>query len=225
MRFLMRCSKHGCKCQPTKWPADAPAPPANAVEALDTHGRWGATACGVDIRACADVPAKGRGAYAARQLEAGALVGVYWGEPLTQRQWAVRHGWKSGERPVRLTDDEARELDARKRRLDALDADQGVRPAESRPAAAVTSASISRTASLFGGPGAPMGGVDNGGAYVFSVLLAATEPERLPPGLGGRVLYLDAEDGNRSNCELASSQLHHPQLCTPRALRPLPLLA
>ena len=54
-------------------------------------------------------------------------------------------------------------------------------------------------ASLIGDGGAPMGGARNGGAYVFSVLLAATEPERLPAGLSRRVLYLDAEDGTRSN--------------------------
>ena len=44
-----------------------------------------------------------------------------------------------------------------------------------------------------------MGGVRNGGAYVFSILLAATEPERLPPGLHRLPLYMDAEDGTRSN--------------------------
>ena len=32
-----------------------------------------------------------------------------------------------------------------------------------------------------------------------SLLVAATEPERLPKGLGNRVLYVDAEDGTRSN--------------------------
>lgn len=162
-----------------RWPSPpAPPPPASAAEALDPAGRWGARACGAEIRLCADAPAKGRGAYAARRFSAGELVGVYWGEPLTQRQWAVRHGWKYGEQPARLTEDELREQEEREARLLELEADE---------------------ASLIGDGGAPMGGARNGGAYVFSVLLAATEPERLPAGLSRRVLYLDAEDGTRSN--------------------------
>ena len=170
------------------WPLTAPPPPASDAEALDPDGRWGARACGVEVRECADVPAKGRGAFAARRFARGELVGVYWGEGLTQRQWAVRHGWKYGEAPARLTEAEVEERARREARLLELAADE---------------------AALLGGPGAPMGGVDNGGSYVFSVLVAATEPERLPPGLGHRVLYVDAEDGTRSNWTRYINHAHY----------------
>jgi hypothetical protein len=170
------------------WPPAAPPPPASDAEALDPDGRWGARACGVEVRECVDVPAKGRGAFAIRPFARGELVGVYWGEGLTQRQWAVRHGWKNGETPARLTDEERHEQAMREARLLELEADE---------------------AALLGGPGAPMGGVNNGGSYVFSVLMAATEPERLPPGMGKRVLYVDAEDGTRSTWTRYINHAHY----------------
>ena len=44
-----------------------------------------------------------------------------------------------------------------------------------------------------------MGGVDNGGSYIFATLLAACEPEALPAGMGRRPIYVDAEDPTRSS--------------------------
>ena len=73
------------------WSAAWPAAPTTAAEALDPHGPWSASACGVEIRACRD-KSKGKGVFATRKIPAHALVGVYWGEQLTQRQLDVRHG-------------------------------------------------------------------------------------------------------------------------------------
>ena len=177
-----------------EWPADAPSPPTSAAQALDRDGPWSAAACGVEIRMCSGASMlKGRGAYAVREFAKGALVGLYWGEPLTQRQWAVRHGWKSGEAPARLTADELQSQAERRQRLDEL---------------------VAEEAAMMGGHGAPMGGADNGGAYVFSLLLAATEPEQLPAGLGARVIYMDAEDGSRSSwCRYINHAHYDTQAC------------
>jgi hypothetical protein len=153
-----------------EWPFEARPPPANAAEALDPNGPWGAAARGVEVRRCSE-PQKGRGVFAARGFREGELIGVYWGEKLTQRQYAVRHGWRHGEQPTHLSADEIWESEERQARLCALSFEEGL----------------------------PMGGHANGGAYIFSTLLAATEPERLPPGLGKKAIYIDAEDGTRSN--------------------------
>ena len=72
------------------------APPQTSGEALDPDGPWGATARGVEIRPCEDVPEKGMGAFATRSIPSGELVGVYWGERLTMREHALRHGWRTG---------------------------------------------------------------------------------------------------------------------------------
>ena len=163
------------------WPHGGPGPPTDAYDALDANGRWGAASCGVEVRLCHEAPEKGRGAYATRDIEAGAVVGVYHGEALTQREWSVRHGWKYGEQPTRLTHAEAQREVERKERLERLSYEDG----------------------------APMGGAENGGAYVFAALLAATEPEPLPPGMGRRRIYLDAEDGTRSNWTRYINHAHY----------------
>ena len=66
--------------QASPWPEGERAPPTSVAEALDPDGRWGVTACGVEIRLCTDHPSKGRGAFAVRDLSAGSVVCVYAGE-------------------------------------------------------------------------------------------------------------------------------------------------
>ena len=73
------------------WPKNAPRPPANADEALSSDGQWSVQACGVRIGHCRGTEAhKGRGAFAARSLERGSVVGVYWGEFLSAREYRQR---------------------------------------------------------------------------------------------------------------------------------------
>jgi hypothetical protein len=118
------------------WPEDAPGPPpSSSAEALDPIGVWGMEARGVEVRACADA-AKGMGCFATRDVAAGAFVGLYWGEALTKREYALRHGWKNGEYATQITAAEATRQAERRERLAALTTEQG----------------------------APMGGVDNGGS-------------------------------------------------------------
>lgn len=102
------------KTQADLWPLPG-SPPTSAI-LLDADGPWGASACGVEIRLCADNAAKGRGAFAVRRLRAGDIVGVYHGEQLTQREYAIRHG-----KLAPITPDEAREQDERRARILALD--------------------------------------------------------------------------------------------------------
>ena len=74
----------------------APDPPSVVWQALDPASRWGAEACGVEIRKCMDDEEKGLGAFATREFAKGDFVGVYWGERLTQHEFDIRHGWKNG---------------------------------------------------------------------------------------------------------------------------------
>ena len=77
-------------CPADAWPADAPAaPPLKATEALDPAGIWGQVARGVQVRACTDA-SRGRGCFAVRNFAVGGFVGLYWGEALTAREYAVR---------------------------------------------------------------------------------------------------------------------------------------
>lgn len=78
------------------WPPDGPPPPRSPEEALDAAGRWGMVACGAEVRLCADDASKGLGGFATRRIAEGTVVGVYWGELLTQREYALRHGWRTG---------------------------------------------------------------------------------------------------------------------------------
>jgi len=158
--------------QAEPWPAHLAAP-ASTAEVVDPDGRWSATACGVEIRLCTDEPTKGMGAYATRPLRAGTVVGVYWGERLTMREHALRHGWRSGvavEAPSRA---DKRALAARTSRLGALSV------------------------------GAPMGpggrGEANGSAYCFSLFsddVKAAIGSTLIPQL---YAYIDGEDPDRSS--------------------------
>ena len=81
----LRNAKHAI----SKWPLAEP-PPSHSL-AIDLAGPWGAAACGVAIVPCTDNPLKGLGAFAMRPLAEGCLVGLYAGELLTQREYALRH--------------------------------------------------------------------------------------------------------------------------------------
>ena len=94
---------------------------------------------------------------------------VYYGERLTMREHALRHGWRS-QRVVRSpTEADRRALVARQARLKGL------------------------------ASGAPMRGAANGGAYVFALfsddVMAAIGDMFLPR----YIAYIDAEDPTRSS--------------------------
>ena len=72
------------------WPFTG-QPPRDRNSALDTRAPWDLTACGVEVRPCCEHPAKGMGVFARRELLKGQLVGVYWGEKLTHREYLSRY--------------------------------------------------------------------------------------------------------------------------------------
>ena len=151
------------------WPEDAPLPPESDEEALDSAGRWSAEACGVEVRACADDEAKGLGAFALRPMASGDVVGVYWGEVLTQREQALRHGWRSGLAISDATREEKAALAARAKRLAELT------------------------------HGAPVHGVSNGSSYCFSLLPEEVTAALGSAFLPKHAAYIDGEDPTRSS--------------------------
>lgn len=157
------------------WPAGERPPPKDMDEALDPDGLWGMAACGVEVKQCVDHESKGKGAFAVRQIQAGAVVAVYAGEHLTQREHSVRHDASrsaaaGGPRPLPilrpLTGGEKAALEERRHRLEELTPETG----------------------------APAGGAANGGAYTFGLL-----PDSTSAIFPGRVAFIDAEDPRRSN--------------------------
>ena len=75
-----------------KWPSGSDRPRSTtSVELVDPNGAWGADACGVTVKLCTDNLLKGKGVFAARAVSAGAVVGCFAGEPLSQRQYALRY--------------------------------------------------------------------------------------------------------------------------------------
>ena len=164
-------------CPADEWPPNAPAaPPRAATEALDSSGVWGMAARGVQVCACADDVSRGRGCFAVRDFAAGDFVGLYWGEALTTREYSVRHGWNNAQLPVDLRAHEVSGERERRQRLAVLTTEQG----------------------------APMGGVDNGGAYVVSLLQHHCHTEYIqynppPRAIHRWPLYVDAEDGLQSS--------------------------
>lgn len=161
------------------WPFDKvvgplPLDAASRASALsDSCPLFGKAARGVEVRRCAD-PSIGYGVFATRQLLRGDLVGVYLGERLTFNSWWLRHGAQRDARGclVGAADDgsaaalrDRANAAERHARLEALP--EGLRP---------------------------LGGANNGGAYVF----------KLPPACqalldGEPVHCIDAEDPNRSS--------------------------
>lgn len=75
-----------------EWCPSWPHAPTTSAEALDPHGPWSAAACGIEVRDCVEDRSKGKGAFATKDIPIHSLIGVYWGERLTQRQLDVRHG-------------------------------------------------------------------------------------------------------------------------------------
>lgn len=124
--------------QADTWPVHAGTPPVEGHEADDAH--WWAKTRGYEIKLCPDAT-KGRGVFATRRQRKGSVVGVYWGEYLTRRQFVARHGWRHGV-PIVPTEAERAEITARRARLDALSPEQG----------------------------RPMGGSENGGSYALLLL-------------------------------------------------------
>ena len=100
-----------------KWPA-AEGEPAAAGREVDDK-RWTAAARGYEVRLCDDDPSKGMGVFATRPQRRGSVVGVYWGETLTRREYVCRHGWRDGAKLV-LSDEERAAQSARRARLDLL---------------------------------------------------------------------------------------------------------
>ena len=73
-----------------RWPVCEPPPPRSAYEA--GNGSWSAAARGVEIQDCVDDPQKGKGVFAIRKIHTCSVIGVYWGEHLTSREFSLRHG-------------------------------------------------------------------------------------------------------------------------------------
>jgi hypothetical protein len=113
------------------------------ADAIDIHGDgpWSLRGCGVEIHACEENPAKGRGAFTTAVIEQGHVVGVYIGELLTQREHALRHA-ERGPLFVPPDGEEQAELDERRLCLEQL----------------------------AGTDGAPIGGPDNAASYSFAIL-------------------------------------------------------
>lgn len=113
------------------WPSHL-QPPVSAAEVIDPDSPWSPLACGVEIRECAEDPSKGMGAFATRRICAGSVVGVYWGERLTMREHALRHGWRTGTHGPQPSRADRRALAARTSRLQALKNGAPMRGARSR---------------------------------------------------------------------------------------------
>ena len=164
------------------WPLDEPPP--SAASAVDDNGQWGAKASGVAIRTCDD-ESKGYGAFAERRFVKGAFVGVYRGEQLTQREYAIRHTEYDG-----ATAEEQGDYAERLQRIASLT-----------------------------GPGAPAGGVNNHGAYVFSLIPTTTAAvAKLIDGDSDlddeHVSCIDAEDPTRSSwCRYINHAQHDGRAC------------
>ena len=160
-----------------KWPADEPrAPPRDSAEALDPDGPWGTKACGVTIKKCKS-RRKGHGAFATRAFRQGEVVGVYWGELITRRQFAIRHGWWGyGEWLDPETDLTTAERAAAERRSERL--------------GALTW-------------GAPVKGAKNGGVYCFQLWDEDDDEEETNEETvllqRKRPAYVDGEDPTRSS--------------------------
>ena len=151
-------------------PSDAPS----RLAALDEDGPlFGKAARGVEVRKCAD-PSVGHGVFAIRDLRHGELVGVYQGERLTFNRWWLRHG---------------AQRDAAGCLIGAAD-DGSAAALRDRASAAERHA---RLESLPDGA-RPIGGANNGGAYVFKL------PHDCRDLVDGKPVYcIDAEDPTRSN--------------------------
>ena len=122
-----------------RWPRSAPAPPRSASETL--AGPFSLDAHGLEVRQC-DERLKGQGVFARRPLPRGEIIGVYLGEGLSQRDYALRHsGYDPSEVGAGAAGAVAAARSERLARFGALSADL-----------------------------APIRGARNGGTYVFELL-------------------------------------------------------
>lgn len=166
------------------WPS-GPSPPKSVHEAGD--GPFSLGSRGVEIRKCLDDPVKGLGAFAIRNIPARSVIGVYWGEKLTVREFNLRHGWNesSGGEQVVATPAEMEALAERRLRLESL------------------------------GVGAPIDGADNGGSYCFSVLRTGTDPREATadqiayidaedPNRSSWARYINSAEGGSDTCNATS---------------------
>ena len=155
------------------WPTELEPPPTaeDVATMLDADGRFGAAARGVTIRSCDD-ERKGMGAFATRQITAGQVVGMYWGEQLTAREHSLRHGWRLEQVVRNPTAGEKASLREREVRLAALTS--GV---------PVSHAGV---------------GARNGSAYAFSLFGEDVKAALGSAMLPGRIAYIDCEDPDLS---------------------------
>jgi hypothetical protein len=87
----------GMAARSDAWPRGLYGPPPSDATALDPHGPWGMAARGVEVRACDGQPTKGHGVFAVRPMPSGSLVGIYYGEALSEREYLVRHASTTAE--------------------------------------------------------------------------------------------------------------------------------
>lgn len=154
------------KLESDQWPHHAPPPPLD-VDATRL-APWSASERGVAIRMCKE-PGKGEGVFASRPIPRGTIVGVYVGEMLSQRAYALRH---------------------KKTRL-AFGSIPVEGSAEHEDAIAKEKERAARLGALT--RGVPIGGASNGGSYVWELLPSVV---RYPED---RMAYIDGEDPNRSS--------------------------
>ena len=170
-----------------QWPKGEPQPPRRPQETSDGT-EWSAMARGCEVR---DAPGKGKGVFALRPLPRGHVVGVYLGEPLSQRAKNLRHGTKYG------SGDTVHDLlwPEGTVRPDDMTADLSDPPVASAAAdvKAAEEERCERLGRLSRDDGAPIGGANNYGSYVFTLLPGTVLFDET------RVAYLDAEDPNLSS--------------------------
>lgn len=174
------------------WPFDdsiGPLPVDDAARqsALSADGPlFGTGARGVEVRTVD--PSIGQGVFATRPLRHGELVGVYIGERLTFNSWWTRHG---------AARDAAGGLIGVKLLFPEATTPTGAAASHGSSAAALRdrAAAVERHARLeaLKEGSRPLGGANNGGAYVFKL------PPGCQEGVDGEPIYcIDAEDPNRS---------------------------
>lgn len=163
------------------WRFESPLPD-DRFAPIDPAGPFGMAARGVEVRPCA-VKANGLGVFNLRVLHRGDLVGLYQGERLTSNQYWARHGAPRDENGVHITSETAWRRHG------------GTRGGGSMSALVDRATAVERQNRLDAlTSGAPMGGANNQGSYVFQLPSSAIDIVDGEP-----VHCVDAEDPNRSS--------------------------